>query len=131
MKLEWKITLGAATFLIAVFFIYWFTSYEDAGSTMLVFGSAAYTLIFLFILLQWLRRRRLPRAEDRDDGSPTDADASGEISFFPAASIWPVGMGIGAVFLAVGLVYGTWYWAIGGIIFVGAIIGFSVEAEAK
>lgn len=129
MKLEWKVTLGAATFLLLIFVVYWLTSYEAAGSAMLLFGGVAYSMLFAFILLQWRRRRGIPRAEDREDA--TQADGAGEVAFFPAASIWPVGMGLGFVFIFVGLVYGTWYFVIGAILMLGAIIGFNVEAESK
>lgn len=65
--------------------------------------------------------------EDRDDATP--ADGAGEVAFFPGNSIWPAAMGLGAVSLAIGLAFGKWFWAIGGILLVGAIIGFAVEAE--
>ena len=67
--------------------------------------------------------------EDRADANPDDGE--GEISFFPGNSIWPAAMGLGAVFLVVGLVFGKWFWVIGGAIFLGAIIGFAVEAESR
>lgn len=129
MKFEWKVTLGAAIFLLGVFVIYWLTSYEYAGSVMLVFGGVAYLLLFSFLLLQWRRRNGIPRAEDRDDA--THQEGAGEVAFFPSASIWPISMGIGFILMAVGLVYGLWYFIMGLFVFLGAIIGFSVEAESK
>jgi hypothetical protein len=95
---------------------------------MLTFGACAYAIMFGYILLQYLRRHRLPRVEDRD---ANPEEGAGEISFFPGNSIWPAAMGLGAVSLAIGLAFGKWFWAIGGILLVGAIIGFAVEAEAR
>jgi hypothetical protein len=129
MKFEWKVTLGASLFLLIVFIIYFLTSYEWGGSMMLLFGGIAYMMLFSFLLLQWHRRKGIPRPEDREDG--TYEQGAGEVAFFPSASIWPVSMGIGFVFMAVGLVYGMWYFLIGFFVFLGAIIGFSTEAEAK
>ena len=40
-------------------------------------------------------------------------------------------MGLGGVSLAIGLAFGKWFWAIGAILLVGAIIGFAVEAESR
>jgi hypothetical protein len=40
-------------------------------------------------------------------------------------------MGLGAVSLAVGLAFGKWFWVIGGILLLGSIIGFAVEAESR
>lgn len=128
MKIEWRTILGAAVFLSVICALYWFTSLEAAGTAMLLFGGAAYMMLFGFLLLQWFRRNKIPRPEDRYDAD--QADGEGEIAFFPSASIWPAGMGVGAVMLAVGLAFGTWYLLIGAILFLGAVVGFLVEAEA-
>lgn len=129
MKLEYRLSLGAALFLGIVGCIYWFWSREQTGTACLVFGFCAYALMGSYFFLQWKRRKGIPRPEDRDDA--TMEDGAGEIGFFPAASMWPPAMGVGAVFLAVGLVYGVWYLGIGGILLFGALIGFVVEAEAR
>ncbi|MGH9121291.1 MAG: aa3-type cytochrome oxidase subunit IV [Acidimicrobiales bacterium] len=129
MKKEWHVVLGAATFLGGLFFLYWFTAYEDAGAVMLIFGMSAYALLGSYLLLQWQKRKRVPRPEDRTDALPSDG--AGEIAFFPNASIWPAGIGLGAIFFAIAMIFGTWYWLVGGIIFIGSIIGFTVEAESR
>jgi hypothetical protein len=129
MKHEWHLALGTAVFLGIIATIYWAWSGEYSGTVMLAFGGCAYAIMFGFVLLQFLRRNRIPRAEDRSDADPEDGE--GEIAFFPANSIWPVAMGLGAVSLAVGLAFGKWFWAIGGILLFGAIVGFAVEAESR
>ena len=129
MKIEYRLMLGVTIFLGGVAAIYWFTSLEDSGTVMLIFGGAAYGILSAYLLLQYLRRHRIPRAEDRDDA--TQADGAGEVGFFPNASIWPAGMGLGFVLIGVGLVFGAWYWVMGLILVLGAIIGFSVEADAR
>ena len=75
------------------------------------------------------KRKKIPRAEDNDEA--TQADGAGEVGFFPAASMWPAGIGVGAVFFGVAMIYGSWYWLIGGILLFGAIIGFVVEGEVR
>ena len=50
---------------------------------------------------------------------------------FPGNSIWPVAMGAAAIALAIGAAYGKWFWAIGGILMLGALIGFAVDAESR
>lgn len=132
MKLEYRLMLGVTLFLGitgAVYQLLKTVASEVAGTVMLVFGGAAYAILFGFLLLQFLRRDRIPRPEDRLDGKYEDA--AGEVHFFPSASIWPVAMGLGFVFIGVGLVFGAWFLVIGIITFLGAIIGFSVEAEAR
>ena len=132
MKMEYRLMLGVTIFLAITGVAYQLLKSkpdEVGGTVMLVFGGAAYAIIFGFFLLQYLRRHRIPRPEDREDAGPKDAE--GAVDFFPSASIWPVGMGLGFVFMGVGLVFGTWWLVIGVITFLGAIIGFSVEAEAR
>jgi membrane associated rhomboid family serine protease len=127
MKYEWKVTGGASLFLGLTALVYWFLSYEDAGTVMLIFSFAAYGMLGAFLLMQWFRRARIPRPEDNPDA--THEDGAGEVAFFPAASIWPAGIGLGAIFIAVALIYGNWYWVIGLPLVIGAVIGFTVEAE--
>ncbi|HET9692679.1 MAG TPA: cytochrome c oxidase subunit 4 [Acidimicrobiales bacterium] len=129
MKREWHTTVGAGIFLGLACALYWFLSYEDSGTVMLLFGAAAYLMLGGFIYLQWRRRARLPRPEDKEDG--TYEETAGEpIAFFPTASIWPAGIGLAATFIAIALIWGTWYWVPALALLFGSIIGFAVEAEA-
>jgi hypothetical protein len=132
MKVEWRTILGASVFLGATGLIYWYLKSdptETAGVVLLIFGFAAYGMLFAYLLLQYVRRQRIPRPEDRFDA--THADGEGEVGYFPNASIWPAGMGLGLVIGAVGFVFGVWYLIIGAILFVGAVIGFVVESESE
>jgi hypothetical protein len=45
--------------------------------------------------------------------------------------VWPAALGLGAVRLALGLVFGIWFFVIAAILVLGAIIGYSVEAQAR
>ena len=129
MKHEFQLALGASLFLGLTGVLYFAWSGETSGTVMLGFGCAAYALLFGFMLLVFLRRKRTPRAEDRDDAKIEDGE--GPVGFFPGNSIWPVAMGISAISLAIGLAFGKWFWAIGGILLLGTIIGFAVEAESR
>jgi hypothetical protein len=130
MKVEWRTILGASIFLGAtgaVYVAFKSNATETSGVVMLVFGFAAYGMLFGYLLLQYVRRSRIPRPEDRFDA--TQADGEGEVGYFPSASIWPAGMGLGMIFGVVGLIYGLWYLVIGGLLFFGAVIGWVVESE--
>lgn len=127
-KREWQLSLGAAAFLGAIGIVYWVWSGEWSGTVMLGFGAFAYALLFMFILLQWARRHMAPRLEDRLDANPEDGE--GELGYFPGNSIWPAAMGLGAISTAIGIAFGKWFWAIGIILLVGALIGFAHEAES-
>jgi hypothetical protein len=129
MKLEYRLMLGVSAFLVAAFVVYLLWSKEATGSVLLLFGGCAYGLIFCFFLLQVVKRKHIPRPEDNPEA--TYADGAGPVDFFPSASIWPAGMGLGAIFMGVAFIYGSWFYLIGGTLLIGAIIGFCVEAEAR
>jgi hypothetical protein len=129
MKGEWVLALCTAAFLAVTGVIYWVWSGEVSGTVMLFFGAVAYGLLFAFMLVVFLRRKRIPRPEDSKTAEVEDG--AGEIAYFPANSIWPVAMGTGAIALAIGAAYGKWFWAIGGVLMIGALIGFAVEAESR
>ena len=128
MRGEWFLALCTAVFLGVTGLVYWVWSGEVSGTVMLTFGCFAYGLMFLFMLIVFLRRKRIPRAEDRHDAAIEEG--AGEVGFFPGNSIWPIAMGLSAIALAIGLAYGKWFWAIGGVLLLGTIIGFAVEAES-
>jgi hypothetical protein len=129
MKNESKVALGTSVFLVLVFIIYLAWSREATGSACLLFGAVAYGMLGGYCALVYFKRKGAPRAEDNDEA--TQADGAGEVGFFPAASMWPAGIGVGAVFFGVAMIYGSWYWLIGGIMLFGAIIGFVVEGEVR
>src|SRR5580698_7061681 len=131
MKVEWRTVLGASVFLVITAVVYWVlknNAVDDSGVAMLLFGFAAYGMLFGYLYLQYFRRKRIPRPEDRFDA--TNADGEGEVGYFPSASMWPAGMGLGMIFGVIGLIYGLWYLIIGGLLFFGAVIGWMTEAEA-
>ena len=112
--------------LIAV--VYWFVSYEVAGTVLLVaFGIA--TGFATLILLRDVRRRRRSdvRRPLRDWIALTDtADDEpflDEPAGVPRGSIAPLEFGFGAAVAALGLVFGTWLVALG---LVPIVIGASV-----
>lgn len=133
MKVEWRTILGASVFLGATCVLYWVLVYkhghhtEASGITMLLFGFAAYGMLFGYLLLQYVRRHGHPRPEDRFDA--THADGAGMVGYFPNASIWPAGIGLGMILAGAALVWGLWYLFLAVIIFSGAAMGWVVESD--
>lgn len=127
MKTETKVLLFAAVFVAVITAIYWFTSYEDSGTVMLGVGALAYAFMCGYAYLQVRRLGRGPsRPEDQEDGS---VEANVEIGYFPAASVWPAALALGAVLTGLGLVFGVWFFVIAAIFVGGAVIGYAVEAQ--
>jgi Cytochrome c oxidase subunit IV len=131
MRIETALGLSIAVFLAIVAGIYWFTSYEDAGTTMLVLGAGAYALLGSYLLVNAIRLRRRHEARPEDLQDPPTPRSSEIVGYFPAASVWPAAMGFGTIVIGLGLVFGYWFFVIGGILFVGAVVGYAVEGEAR
>ncbi|HET6964664.1 MAG TPA: cytochrome c oxidase subunit 4 [Acidimicrobiales bacterium] len=133
MKVESRTILGAFLFLLITAGVYWGTvavhghASERSGIAMLVFSFAAYGMLGFYLLAQYLRRHGIPRVEDRFDA--TQEDGAGVIDYFPSASIWPAGLGLGMILGALALVWGIWYLYMGGVIFLGAVIGWVTESD--
>ena len=133
MKVESRTILGAFTFLLLLAAAYWALvalhghTAERSGIAMLIFSFAAYGMLGFYLLAQYIRRHGIPRAEDRFDA--TQEEGAGVIDYFPAASIWPAGMGIAMIFGACALVWGLWYLYIGLVVFSGSVIGWVTESD--
>ena len=125
MKVEAFFFLGVTAFFVVIGVLYWFTSYEDAGTTLLaacaLLGVVAGGFLFL------VSRRIKPRPEDRPDA--TIADGAGTRTEFPASSIWPFALAFGATALATGFVFGIWVIVLGGLIFGLAAVGYVMESR--
>jgi hypothetical protein len=126
VKTETRVVVFSSAFVAVIAGIYWFTSYEQAGTVLLGVGATAYAMLSGYMYLQVRRLAGAPRPEDRPDAS---VNAPAEIGYFPAASVWPAALALGAVFITLGLVFGFWFMVIGGIVTIGAVIGYAVEAQ--
>lgn len=133
MKVESRTILGAFIFLLILAGAYWALvaihghTAERSGIAMLIFSFAAYGMLGFYLLAQYLRRHGIPRVEDRFDA--TQEDGAGVIDYFPAASIWPAGLGLGMILGACALVWGLWYLYIGFVLFAGSVIGWVTESD--
>jgi hypothetical protein len=125
MKIEALVLLGVATFFGIVGVVYWFTSYEDGGTMMLV-GTCLLGLLpggYYF----WWHRRIGYRPEDRDDA--TIEDGAGQIDTFPSSSIWPFLLGMGAFMLVLAFAFGIWFFFPALALILTALIGVTAESR--
>ncbi len=140
MKIESAFLLGVATFFGIIAISYWFTSYEDGGTMMLV-GVTALGFLPGTYYFYWHRRFRGhkfffwgklervvgTRPEDRNDA--TIAEGAGVISSFPGSSVWPFVLGGGAFSLLLAMVFGSWLALVGVALMVSALIGVTAESR--
>jgi hypothetical protein len=112
VRAESAILGGVAAFLVVAATVYWFWSYEDAGTVLLTLAAA-----FAATTAVYLRRSsgRLPPASE-----PSEI-----VGWFPTASIWPLGTGGGAVLVGMGLVFGVWLTLVGAVLLVASVLGYA------
>jgi Cytochrome c oxidase subunit IV len=126
MRTEAFFYLGIMVVFAAIGVVYWFVSYEDAGTVML--AGTALMGVFAGGYLYLQSRRYPPRLEDRPDA--TVAEGAGDIDVFPSATYWPLALAFGAAMTASGLVFGIWLVLGGLVFFVGGMIGWIAESRA-
>jgi hypothetical protein len=125
MRTEGLIFGATAAFFVVIGLIYWFTSYENTGTTLLATAAGLGVLPGAFLL--WRSRLMSPRPQDLPDA--VQADGAGEMGTFPGPSIWPLTLAGGAALSLVGLVFGIWSALPGGALVVFALIGATAESR--
>jgi hypothetical protein len=122
---EARIFVAVGAVVLVATIVYWFWSYEDAGSTMLLLASLAALAIGVYLYLQ---ARRYP-----DPDEPATPGATSDISgmYLPHASVWPFAVGLGAVVLANGLALGRWALVPGIVLLLAALGGFVRQSRRR
>ncbi|MYR42794.1 cytochrome c oxidase subunit 4 [Streptomyces sp. SID5910] len=120
MRTEARLFTGVAAFFATTAVLYGWWSAEPAGTAALTVAFLMASLVAFFFRVQ--HRRRGPRAQDLDDAEV--ADSAGPLDFFPPHSPWPITIALGAVVLALGIVYGLWLALIGFGLLALAVCGF-------
>jgi Cytochrome c oxidase subunit IV len=117
--------IGIGVFFGIIGTIYWFTAYEDAGFLMLI-GTTGLGLLPGLYYLWWTYHMKV---RPDDDPEAKVEDGAGSVDSFPASSIWPFIMGMGATMLVLTFVFGLWLAPIAGSLLLSALIGATVESR--
>ena len=128
-RMEALVFLGTALFFGIILAVYWFTSYEHAGSVMLLLtvflGFIPGSYLFWW---GWSKGGNMPlRPEDSDEAELVDG--AGTVGAFPSSSIWPFCMGISAATVCLALVFGAWLGVLGGFGVVATLVGYTIESR--
>ena len=119
-------------FTIVIATIYWFVSYEEAGSVLLAGIAASAALFALVILVTVPSARRGGRGLRSflgfEEKGPDDPLALEE-DVFPLASAWPAIVSLSAALIGLGLIYGAWLWIPGTAIGLAGAWGWIAETE--
>jgi hypothetical protein len=125
VRTEALIFIGTAVFFAVIGSVYWFTSYEDAGTTLLALCVGLGVIPGVYLLY----RSRLMAPRPEDDPGALISDGTGNIGTFPGASIWPVTLAAGAILALDGLVFGAWSAVPGAALILFAMIGATAESR--
>ena len=132
MAEEVRFFVRIALFTVVIGTIYWFVSYEEAG-TILFGGIVASAVTFALVIALRVKAARqggrglkaLLGFDDVGEERPLNLAED----TFPSASMWPAAGSIGFVLIAVGLVYGAWLWVPGLAIAISATWGWLTELD--
>jgi hypothetical protein len=108
----------AAAFFVW-FVVYWFLTYEPAGSTMLLLTIGMMALLAVYVLLHARRH-----ADPAEVGPPASL-------YLPHASLWPFAIGVGAVLVGNGLALGAWAVFPGAILLGYGLWGFARQSRRR
>ena len=114
------LVLGGAVLVMAA--LYWFTSYENAGTAMLVL--AACLALAIGGYLAYTARRTTGSTSDGAEGGTTEP-------YLPHASAWPFFVGVAALVSANGLALGPWALIPGLIGLGGALMGYAGQSRRR
>jgi hypothetical protein len=147
MAEEVRFFLRTALYTAVIGVVYWYLSYEVAGSVMLGFVAAA-TGVIVFVVVASVRAARGDPAGS--SGGPVArigrfglrvvgfTEPTGEADHEPLAagldplprsSPWPFAGGIAAFILGLGLVYGPWLILPGIAAIVGVLLGWLTQYD--
>jgi hypothetical protein len=107
--------------------IYWFVTYEPAGTFLLWSFSLMPLIVAGYLVLHGGVRART--MEDDPDASPERA-AGEELGTFPVASVWPLVLVLGSIAAAASLVYGLLLLPVGLGAMALAVLGLMRESQS-
>jgi len=125
VKVAYRLFVGSAVFFGLTFALYWFTSYEPAGGTLLALGLPATLMIGVYLFRQQQRFGLGP--EDSKSAGP--GEGLGEVVLVPAPSVWPAAVAGGAGLMAMGLVFGLWLFVPGALVLAISVAGQALSGR--
>jgi len=123
VRVEGLIFSLLAIFLLVVGTVYWITSRDPSGFTLIMLSGGLGLMIGYYLL--FTARRIDERPEDRPDAEI--ADGAGEIGFFAPHSWWPMALAGSAALTASGIIFGPFLILIGVFCLLGALSGLLFE----
>jgi hypothetical protein len=120
-QVAWRFFLSIGGFVAVMAAIYWFTTYEYAGSVLLALSAVLSTWAGVYL---WLQVRRPAVAE----GPVVEHEAA---AWLPHASVWPLGIALAMALILNGLLIGVWFLVPGLTLLAISVMGFAVESRRR
>jgi hypothetical protein len=129
---ELRFFVRTAIFTVLIGTIYWFVSYEEAGSILLA-GIVVSAIFFVVVIAahvraSWRGGRSIKALLGFADTGP-DAPLALEEDIFPTSSAWPLAVSIAGVLVGLGLIYGAWLWIPGAALGLAGAWGWLTETR--
>jgi hypothetical protein len=121
IAVQFWIYLGTAVFLLVTAVVYWYLSYEQAGTVMLGLGGVLGLIVAGWL---WFRWRGRPAGEPETPAEVAEAWA-------PHASGWPFWIGLGGATAAAGLAMTPWLIAPGAMVLVVGLVGWIGQSRRR
>lgn len=123
MNEELRVFLRTIVYIVPIGVIYWFVSYEIAGTALLAALAIAVTLLVVVALrlgrtlpLSFAPKELLGFEESHETEPPFEIAED----LFPSRSLWPIALAAGISAVALGLEFGAWLWGPGAAVAVAA-----------
>jgi hypothetical protein len=137
---EVRFFLRTALYTLTITVIYWFVSYEIAGSILLLtLGLAA--IFFVVVGIVMIRQagkhsipgdtrpatglQRLVGFDEPNGGGAGPLEVEDDL--IPSSSIWPLLAAVAAFLVGLGLIYGGWMWGPASVLAVVALWGWVTQ----
>jgi Cytochrome c oxidase subunit IV len=129
MREEARLFMRTSVYALIVAIVYWFVSYEVAGTVLLVIlGLAAAALTAMLPAGGKVKPVRLPIELATFDENENPAFEVEEVPL-PTLSAMPLFVAGGSAAIALGLVFGAWLWLPGSLTVLGAAWRWVTELD--
>jgi hypothetical protein len=122
VRTQYRVFFGVATFMALIAVVYWFASYEPAGTVMLGLAASLAAFCGVYLRLQ---------DESATDAAHTGTAGGGESEYLPHSSVWPFGIGLGAWLTASGIIVGLAFAVPGMAVLAAAITGLVSQSRRR
>lgn len=130
MRVQARIFLAIAAFLVVAALVYGTTAGDSAGTTMLLLAGGMALIVGGYFQVQARSATDAAEPDRPGGGGEAEPAVQGE-AYLPHASVWPFAMGMGMVVMANGLALGGWALVPGALLTSAAVWGYARQSRRR